>query len=72
MPVHERVGARATINKLASSKNFLAKFKQAGKKKRDGGGMNFCPPALPRRRCGISPGFVDSRFGFCSRQTAKL
>ena len=47
LPAHGMVGARATIKNLASSKNFLAKFKQAGKKKKGVGKVNFCPPALP-------------------------
>jgi len=54
LPAHGRVGARATINKLAPPpKNFIAKLKQAGKKKKGCGENEFLPACSAARSAAV-------------------
>ena len=64
LPAHGKGGARATINNNNSpspSEKFLAKPKNRRAKRKGGlGEMNFCPPAVRRRRTGGGERFRNS------------
>jgi len=67
LPAHGRDGARATINKLAPPKNFIAKFKQTGKKKKGCGENEFLPACSAARSAAV--GWEAARP--CSSKEAK-
>jgi len=67
LPAHGRVGARATIKNLAPPKNFIAKLKQTGKKKKGCGENEFLPVCSAALRAAV--GWEAARP--CSSKEAK-